>query len=195
MSFLHGSATPLRLTSFLHGSDWSRTTSHNIVCNRQDTFLVSHGIVPECLLHSNRQLNSIPRLLGQIRLFLRNFIKHIKHVPSLMFSSVKRALCDGFHGNFTNQLNRMTCVCHTWATLLASVEYGNCLITNLSPHSQTELFHIARIRFSDTSGLHRRTFRVIRVCAYGSRQHLCIDGRVEILIDFTMCFKRGLVFA
>ena len=42
-----------------------RLVLHNIVCIRQDTFLVLHGIVPECLLHSSRQLNSIPRLSGQ----------------------------------------------------------------------------------------------------------------------------------
>ena len=45
----------------------------------------------------------------------------------------------------TNQLNRRIGVCHTWATFLASVNTGNCLITNLSPHSETELFHTDRL--------------------------------------------------
>ena len=31
------------------------------------------------------------------------------------------------------------------------------------------------------------------MCAYGNRQHFSTDGR-EILIGFTVCFKRGLVF-
>ena len=114
-------ATSLRLMSFLHGSDWSpthvlpprkRLVSHNIVCHRQDTFLVSHGIIPECLLHSNRQMNSIPRLSGQNSDFscgtsLTTF-HHSCSAPSnelcvmaftaisssLVFSSVKRAVCD-----------------------------------------------------------------------------------------------------
>ena len=82
-------------------------------------------------------------------------------------------------------------VCHTWAKTHCLGEYGNCLITNLSPRSQTELFStlIARFRFSNDT-----RFRVTRVCAYGNRLHLCIDGRIEILIDFTMfqtwsCFR------
>ena len=32
-------------------------------------------------------------------------------------------------------------------------------------------------------------------CAYGNRQHFCTDGRAKILSGFTVCFKRGLVFA
>ena len=51
------------IMSFLHGSDFSAT--HVLPPRKR---LVSHGIVPDCLLHSNRQLNSIPRLSGQIRL-------------------------------------------------------------------------------------------------------------------------------
>ena len=55
---------------------------------------------------------------------------------SLVFSSVNRAAISS-----TNQLNRRIGVCHTWATFLASVNTRNCLITNLSLRSQTELFH------------------------------------------------------
>ena len=102
--------------SFLHGSDWSCTTS----C-RQDTFLVSHGIVPECLLHSNRQLNSSPRLSGQIRLFLR---KSIHSSDTFHHSSESKNRYLSYLGN-----------------VLCLGEYGNCLITNLSPRSQTKLFH------------------------------------------------------
>ena len=35
-----------------------------------DTFLVSHGIISECLLHSNRQMSSIPRLSCTIPTFM-----------------------------------------------------------------------------------------------------------------------------
>ena len=138
-------ATGLRLVSFLHGSDWSRTTSCG---HRQDTFLVSHGIIPECLLHSNRQMNRVPRLSGQNSDFSCG--TSLEHIPSLMFSSVKRALCDGFHSHFIitcvqlrsnelcvmisqhfiNQLNQM-------GNAPCLSENGNYLITNLSTLSQT----------------------------------------------------------
>ena len=86
------------ITSFLHGSDFSAThvlptrkrlVSHNIVCHRQDTFLVSHGIVPECLLHSTRQMSSIPRLSGQHPSFCADIHQH---VPSLM-ATLSNELC------------------------------------------------------------------------------------------------------
>ena len=103
---------------FLHGSDWSCTTS----CATAETaFLVLHNIVPECLLHSNRQLNSIPRLSGQSRLFLR---KSIHSSNTFHHSSESKNRCLSYLGN-------VPCL----------GEYGNFLITNLSPRSQTELCH------------------------------------------------------
>ena len=108
-------ATSLRLMSFLHGSDWSPThvlPPRKRLCNRQDTFLVSHGIIPVCLLHSNGQLNSIPRWSGQKSDFScghsSNTFHHSCSAPlnelcvmaftaissSLVFNSVKRAVCD-----------------------------------------------------------------------------------------------------
>ena len=89
-----------------------RLVSHNIVCHRQDTFLVSHGIKPECTLHSHRQMSSIPRLSGQNSDFScgtsLNTFHHSCSAPSnelcvmafsaistsLVFSSVKRAVCN-----------------------------------------------------------------------------------------------------
>ena len=92
------SSTRSTLTSFLHGSDFfathvlpprkrlvsthvlpprKRLVSHNIVCHRQDTFLVSHGIIPESLLHLNRHMSSIPRLSGQNSDFHGTLLQHI----------------------------------------------------------------------------------------------------------------------
>ena len=106
-------------------------------------------------------------------------------------------------------------------------EYGNSLITNLSPRSQTELFHtdsshpilvcrhlnicikmlFFRLLHHSTScypsilnnlaeGMkhHRRTFRVIHVCACGNRQHLCIDGRVENS-SISQCVSNVVLFS
>ena len=85
------------------------------MCNRQDTFLVSHGKVPECLLHSDRQLKSNPRL-------------SVKSDFSCGHSS------NTFHHSSESKysyLSNVPCLC----------EYGNCLISNLSSRSQTKLFH------------------------------------------------------
>ena len=98
----------------------SATRSTSCPSSTEATGLPMH--VSECLLHSNRQLNSIPRLSGQKYRFDTEIHTFIKHVPSLMFSSVKRALCDDLSAIFpTNQLFRRIGVCHTWATFLASV--------------------------------------------------------------------------
>ena len=108
--------------SFLHGSDFSATqvlplrkrlVSHNIVCHRQDTFLVSHGIIPECLLHSNRQMNSIPRLSGQNSDFHGTLLQH------LFFVTTKEAIIDANFRLLSSESKNST-----WATLLASVNTG-----------------------------------------------------------------------
>ena len=118
------------------------------MCNRQDTFLVSHGIIPECLLHSNRQLNSIPQLSGQIRLF-----------PA-----------DIHQTRFITHLNRRI---HNWATLLASVNTGTVRLP-ICRHVHKPSFStlIARTRFASTSVVqpHRSHHpRVSHSCRRASR--------------------------
>ena len=126
--------------SFLHRSDFSAThvlplrkrlVSHNIVCHRQDTFLVLHGIIPECLLHSNRQMNSIPRLSGQNSDFHGTLLQHI------FFVTTKEAIIDANFRQLSSEsknsyLGNASCL----------GEYGNCLISNLSSRSQTKISHI-----------------------------------------------------
>ena len=94
-------ATSLRFTPFFHGSDWSRTAScataktasHSNVCSRQDTFLNVFCI----------QIDNWVAFHGcrvKSHTFPTEIHTFTKHVPSLMFRTVKRALCDGLHGNF-----------------------------------------------------------------------------------------------
>ena len=103
----------------------------NIVCHRQDMFLVSHGIIPECLLHSNRQMNSIPRLSGQNSDFDGTLLQHI------IFVTTDDAITDANFRQLSSEsknsyLYNASCL----------VEYRNCLISNLSSRSQTKISHI-----------------------------------------------------
>ena len=77
--------------------------------------LVSHGIIPECLLHSNRQLNSILRLSGQNSDFSCGHSSNTFHLSSESKNS---------------HLSNVPCL----------GRYGNCLITNLSSRFTNETF-------------------------------------------------------
>ena len=114
-------ATSLRLTPSSTEAIGSRTAScataktasHSNVCSRQDTFLSVF-----CTQIDNWVAFVCCRVKSQT--FPTEIHTFIKHVPSLVFSSVKRALCDDSHGNFpTNSIEEKVLL--MLGQLLASV--------------------------------------------------------------------------
>ena len=122
MSFLHGSDWS-RLMSFLHGSYWSRSTS----CATAKTRFWSRtaSFLSVSALRSTYEQHST--VVGsKFRLSWNSPSTHL--------------LCHVIDANFRQLLSESK------KSYLGNVpclgEYGNCLITNLSPRSQTKISHI-----------------------------------------------------